>query len=248
MSLFHNALYLAWADTKARYKKSVIGPFWPTLTNVFGILCLGLVWGKLLNQDMQTFIPQLTIGLIVWQLISGVLTDGPQTFIRYSGMIKNVFMPTWFFSLRALAKHLINLIHNLIIIVAVMVYYHVPLTQHTWLVLPGLILVVLNLFWLQHGLGLIGARFRDIELLIISVVPMLFFLSPVLYRADRLPTALNIVWLNPLSYMIEAIRTPLLGHAPQPLTWLVLLGLLFIGGSLSWLYQQTKAKNLAFWV
>jgi ABC-type polysaccharide/polyol phosphate export permease len=248
MSLIQNAIYLAWADTKARYKKSVIGPFWPTLTNVFGVLGLGLVWGHLLNQDMQTFIPQLTVGLIVWQLIAGVLTDGPLTFVRHAGMVRNVAMPNWFFSVRALAKHLINLMHNLVILVGVMLYYQVPLNQNTWLVIPGLLLVTLNLFWLLHGLGLAGARFRDIELLINSLVPLLFFISPVIYRADRLPPELNVVWLNPLSYMIEAVRTPLLGSAPSSLTWIVLLGMLVIGCSLTWLYQRTQGKNLAFWM
>lgn len=248
MSLIQNAIYLAWADTKARYKKSVIGPFWPTLTNVFGVLGLGLVWGHLLNQDMNTFIPQLTVGLIVWQLIAGALTDGPQTFVRHAGMIRNVSMPNWFFSVRALAKHLINLFHNVVILVGVMVYYQVPLTEHTWLVLPGLLLVFLNLFWLLHGLGLVGARFRDVELLINSLVPLLFFISPVIYRADRLPAALNVVWLNPFTYMIEAIRTPLLGAAPDVLTWYVLLGMLVVGGGLTWLHQRTQGKNLAFWV
>ncbi len=248
MILIQNAAYLAWSDTKARYKKSVIGPFWPTLTNVFGVLGLGLVWGHLLNQDMDTFIPQLTVGLITWQLIAGVLSDGPGTFSRQAGMIRNVDIPYWFFAVRALAKHLINLMHNAVIVVAVMLYYQVPLTENTWLVLPGLLLVVLNLYWLLHGLGLAGARFKDIELLVISVVPMLFFISPVIYRADRLPPGLNVVWLNPFSYMIEAIRTPLLGATPPAQTWLILLAMLVVGGSLTWLYQRTKGKSLAFWV
>lgn len=248
MSLIQNAAYLAWSDTKARYKKSVIGPFWPTLTNVFGILGLGLVWGHLLQQDMDTFIPQLTVGLITWQLIAGVLTEAPSTFSRQAGMIRNVAIPSWFFAVRALSKHLINLMHNVVIVVAVMLYYRVPLTEHTWLVLPGLLLVILNLYWLLHGLGLAGARFRDIELLIISVVPLLFFISPVIYRADRLPPSLNVVWLNPFSYMIEAIRTPLLGAAPPTQTWAVLLGMLAVGSTLTWLYQRTQGKNLAYWV
>ncbi len=248
MSLIQNAIYLAWADTKARYKKSVIGPFWPTLTNVFGVLGLGVVWGHLLNQDMETFIPQLTVGLIVWQLIAGALTDGPQTFVRHAGMIRNVSMPNWFFSVRALSKHLINLLHNVVILVGVMVYYQVPLTENTWLVLPGLLLVSLNLFWLLHGLGLVGARFRAVALLINSLVRLLFFISPVMYRADRPPAALNVVWLNPFSYMIEAIRTPLLGAAPNVQTWYVLLGMMVVGGGLTWLYQRTRGKNLAFWV
>lgn len=72
------------------------------------------------------------------------------------------------------------------------VVFQVPWTEHTWLVFPGLLLVVLNLYWLMHGLGLVGARFRDIELLISSIVPLLFFISPVIYRADRLPAGMNI--------------------------------------------------------
>lgn len=248
MRLIQNAIYLAWADTKARYKKSVIGPFWPTLTNVFGVLGLGLVWGHLLNQEMNSFIPQLTVGLIVWQLIAGALIDGPQTFVRYAGLVRNVPMPNWFFTVRVLSKHLINLLHNSVILVGVMVYYQVPLTEHTWLVMPGLLLVSLNLYWILHGLGLVGARFRDVELLLTSLVPMLFFISPVIYQANRLPVALNVVWLNPFSYMIEAIRTPLLGYAPDVLTWYVLMGMLFVGGGLTWLLQRTQGRKIAFWV
>lgn len=248
MSLLHNAVYLAWADTKARYKKSVLGPFWPTLTNLLGVLGLSLVWASLLKENMSAFVPSLAVGLIVWQLISGVIVDGPGTFVRQSAMIRNVAIPAWFFVSRNLARHLINLLHNLVIIVGVMLYFQTPVNAYTWLVIPGFVLVVLNLFWMLYLLGLLGARFRDIEHLINGIVPMLFFISPVIYRADRLPIGLNIVWLNPLSYLIEAIRTPLLGHAPHENTYLVLVLMLLIGGTLTWWHQRAHGRQLAFWV
>jgi ABC-type polysaccharide/polyol phosphate export permease len=248
MSLVKNAIYLAWSDTKARYKASVIGPFWLTLSTVLGVLCLGLVWGHLLKQDMNKFIPQLTVGLIVWQLVAGVLTDAPSMFARNGSMIRNVVIPSWFFAVRALSKHIINLFHNFVVIIGVVIYYEVPLTTHTWLVLPGLILVILNLYWIIHGIGLVGARFRDVEMLVTSVVPLLFFISPVIYRAESLPSSLNLVWLNPFSYMIEAIRTPILGGAPPTQTWVILVSIWVVGGGLTWYYNRTQGKNLAFWV
>lgn len=248
MSLLQNAIYLAWADTKARYKKSVLGPLWPTLTNLLGVLGLSLVWAGLMQQDMKTFVPQLAVGLITWQLISGVLSDAPGTFSRQASMIKNVAIPAWFFVSRQLARHLINLMHNSLIVVGVMLYFGVNVNAQTWMFLPGLLLVVLNLYWIMHFLGLAGARFRDIEHLVQGIVPMLFFLSPVIYRADRLPPGLNIVWLNPLSYMIEAVRSPILGAAPHPSTYPVLLGMLLVGYGLTWWYQSAKGKNVAFWV
>ena len=248
MSLIQSASYLAWSDTKARYKNSVLGPLWPTLMTLLGVLGLGLVWGHIMNQDMKVFIPQLTVGLIAWQLISGVLVEAPFTFVRRAAMIRNVSMPAWFFVVRGLVKHLINLLHNAVIVVGVLIYYHVPVTENIWLFVPGLVLVILNLYWIMYALGLIGARFRDIEPLITSVVPLLFFLSPVLYRADRIAPGFNLVWLNPLSYMIEAVRSPLLGFAPHQMTYTVLLGMLLLGGGLTWLLSRTKGKNLAFWV
>lgn len=248
MSLLQNAVYLAWADTKARYKKSVLGPFWPTLTNLLGVLGLSLVWANLLNEDLSSFVPSLATGLIIWQLIAGVITDGPGTFVRQAAMIRNVAIPPWFFVSRNLARHLINLLHNLIIIVGVMLYFSTPVNTWSWLVIPGLLLVVFNLFWMLYLLGMLGARFRDIEHLITGVVPMLFFISPVIYRADRLPVGLNLVWLNPLSYFIEAIRTPLLGHPPHANTYPVLCVMLVVGCGLTWFYQRAHGKHLAFWV
>lgn len=248
MSLIQNAFYLAWADTKARYKKSVLGPFWPTLANLLGVVGLSLVWSSLMNQDMQTFVPQLAVGLVIWQMISGVLMDGPICFIRQAPMIRNVAIPSWFFSARLVARHFINLLHNTVIVLAVMLYFQVPLHATAWLVLPGLLLVLCNLHWMLHLLGLLGARFRDIEHLVAGVVPLLFFISPVIYRADRLPAGLNLVWVNPMSYMIEVIRAPLLGYPAHAHTWSVLLALLVVGGSGTWLYQRSHGKNLAFWV
>lgn len=239
---------MAWSDTKARYKKSIIGPFWPVLTNLIGILGLGIVWATLLKEDINTFVPSLTLGLVAWQLISGVLIDGPICFNRQAGMIKNVAIPAWFFVLRLVARHTINLLHNLVIVVGVILYFNLPITVTTWLVVPGLILVILNLFWIMFMLGLLGARFRDIEHLINSVVPLLFFISPVIFRADRLPVSMDIIWFNPLSYFIEVIRAPVLGAVPSLTAYVVLVGMLLFGSLATYGYSKAYGKRLAFWV
>jgi ABC-type polysaccharide/polyol phosphate export permease len=248
MKLFQNSVYLAWADTKARYKKSILGPFWPVLTNLIGVLGLSVVWANLLHENMTTFVPSLTLGLIAWQLISGTLIDGPVTFYRQAGMIKNVAIPAWFFVLRLLARHTINMLHNVVIVISVMFFFKVQITWTTLLVIPGLILVLLNLFWMMFLLGMLGARFRDIEHLVNSAVPLLFFVSPVVYRINRLPANLNIVWFNPLSYFIEVVRAPVLGHVPGHNAYMIMI-VLFITGSLTtWAYYKSYAKRLAFWV
>lgn len=248
MTLVKNAFYLAWADTRARYKKSVLGPFWLTFGNLIGILGLSVVWANLLKEDMKTFVPSLTIGLIVWQLVAGTIGEGATTFIRQAGIIRNVPIPHWFFVIRALSRQIINLLHNLIIVVGVVWYFDLPLQAETWLVLPGILLVFTNLFWVTYLLGMLGARYRDIEYLVNAFLPLLFFVSPVIFRPDRLPVGMQIIWYNPLSYFIEVVRAPFLGTVPDTSHYLVVLGILLVGSALAAALVKLKGRQLAFWV
>jgi len=246
--LINNAIYLAWADTKARYKRSVLGPFWLTLGNLIGVVGLSLVWGILLKEDMSTFVPSVTIGMITWQLVAGCIADGPTTFVRQANMIRNVAIPRGFFVLRGLFRQIINLLHNLVIVVGVVWYYDISLSSQTLLSCVGLILVLLNLYWVMYLLGILGARFRDVEFLVHAFLPLLFFISPVIFRADRLPRDIYLIWLNPLSYFIEVVRAPFLNHMPEPKTYAVMSGLLVVGGAITMLIGKLKGRQLAFWI
>lgn len=249
MSLLKNAVYLAWNDVKARYRKSVLGPLWQTLGNLIAVIGFSLVWASVLEQDMQTFVPSLAIGLIIWQLVAGAIGEGANTFAGESQIIRNVAMPLWFFVVRALGRQVINFLHNIILIVGIVLYYKLPITQASlWVSFGGIILTITNLAWIMFVLGVLGARFKDIEYAINSVLPILFFMSPVLFRPDRLTVSLEVIWMNPLSYFIEAIRAPVLGDTVSPNSYLILVGMLVFGSILSYWLYQTRARRVAFWV
>jgi ABC-type polysaccharide/polyol phosphate export permease len=249
MSLLKNAIYLSWNDVKARYRKSVLGPMWQTLGNLIAVIGFSVVWSSLLEQDLQTFVPSLAIGFIVWQLVAGAITESTNTFSNESQIIRNVAMPLWFFVVRTIGRQVINFLHNIILIIGVVLYYKISVTQaDVWVSFLGVLLTIANLTWITFVLGVLGARFKDIEYAINSVIPILFFLSPVLFRPDRLTIKMEIIWMNPLSHFIEAIRAPILGDEVTTNTYLVLISMLALGGILSlWLYR-TRARRVAFWV
>jgi len=249
MSLLKNAIYLSWNDVKARYRKSVLGPMWQTLGNLIAVIGFSVVWSSLLEQDLRTFVPSLAIGFIVWQLVAGAITESTNTFSNESQIIRNVAMPLWFFVVRTIGRQVINFLHNIVLIIGVVLYYKISVTQtDVWVSLLGVLLTIANLTWMTFVLGVLGARFKDIEYAINSVIPILFFLSPVLFRPDRLTVKMEVIWLNPLSHFIEAIRAPILGDKVSTNTYLVLISMLALGGILSlWLYR-TRAQRVAFWV
>ncbi|SIR93622.1 lipopolysaccharide transport system permease protein [Aquipseudomonas alcaligenes] len=241
-------LYMTLSDLRARYRRSVLGPFWLTLGTTIGALALSFVWSELMHRDAHEFMPTLTAGLILWQFISGVLSESPSLFIRQALLIRNLNLPLAIYPAQLLLRHLLNLLHYAPVYLLVALCLALPVNANTLLVVPGLVLVALNLLWLSLLIGLLGSRFRDLEYLINMAMPLLMLLSPVFYRPDFLHISETYMWLNPISHLIEVVRNPLLGK-PIPLFVLYTnLGFLLAGSATTlWLFQHMR-RRIAFWV
>jgi ABC-type polysaccharide/polyol phosphate export permease len=242
------AIFFAWGDTVARYRRSILGPFWLVLGTAIGTLGLGLLWGKLLKVDYSIFIPSLTVGLVVWQLIAGSIVEGSTSFIRNSSLIRNVKTPYLIFPVQVLLRQLINFAHNLIVVVGVLIVFSTSVSWVTLLVIPNLLLVVVNLLWMMLLIGMLGARFRDMEQLVAAIMPLLFFLSPVIYRPDQLGIKAVYVWINPFSHMISLLRFPLQGAITPSFVYVVMIAMMIAGWSLSLWLLNRKYGRIAFWV
>jgi len=246
--LLHVIAFMAAGDLRARYRRSVLGPFWMTLGTAAGTLGLGLVWSELLHIDRASFVPSLTAGLIMWQLLSGCISEATTTYWRQSAILRNLSVPLSMPPIQMVLKHLINFLHNVPVLVAVLLIFKLPLTWATLLVLPCLALVALNLLWISLLLSMLGARFRDLEYVVNAAMPLLMFLSPVFYRPSYLPFNGHFVWFNPLSHLIEIVRDPLLGTAPPGFVVLTTC-LLALGGwaFTLWLFNA-KRNRIAYWL
>jgi lipopolysaccharide transport system permease protein len=241
-------LHLSRTDLLARYRRSILGPLWLTLGTAAGTVGLGLVWSELFKIDRAQFIPSLTVGLILWQLLSGCITEATVAFARQATIVRNLSIPVGIHPLQVVVKHLVNLAHNVPVYVVVALFFDLALTPTTLLALPMLLLVVANLLWIAIVLSVIGARFRDFEFIVAAVMPLLMFLSPVFFRPAALSAAAKVIWLNPLTHFIELVRYPLLGNVP-PL-WLVGTNVaLCLGGWIValWLFNA-KRDNIAYWL
>ncbi|MDD5272590.1 MAG: ABC transporter permease [Methylovulum sp.] len=245
---FRIITFIALSDVRARYKRSVLGPLWLTLGTAGGSAGLGFIWSELFRVDPTTFVPTLTAGLILWQFISGLIIEASTLFSRQASIIRNLNLPLAIHPTQLLLRHLINLAHNAPVFFIVALGLGNSLNLVTWLALPALLLVALNLLWITFFIGLLGARFRDLEYFITMVMPLLMFISPVFYRPSYLPFSERIMWFNPFSHFIEIVRSPLFGSPPPLFVVGTNLAMLIIGWSLTlWLFNR-QHHRIAFWV
>lgn len=245
---FDLIVYLAISDLRSRYRRTVLGPFWFTLNTLVASVGLGLLWSELLNIDRVTFMPSITVGMIVWSFISGIIVDSTTLYSTQSTVIRNINLPLSIWPAQLVSRHLINLAHTAPVFLVLAYALRFPLTKIAWLALPGLLLVSLNMLWLSLLLGMLGARFRDLGHLVVSLMPLIMLVSPVFYRPNFLPFSENIMWLNPFSHFIELVRYPLLGSPPPLFVVKTNLLLFAIGTILTlWIFNR-KHHRISFWL
>lgn len=240
---------LAWQDTKQRYRRSTLGPFWITASTGIMVLAMGPLYGVLLGQNVTTYIQHLAVSLIIWTFISSSINDAGNVFIGAEGYIKQISLPLTVHVLRLISKNLLMFAHNVVIILVVLLFIPPTNLSFLWSVPIGLALVSANLAWLVLLLGMLSTRFRDIPQLVTNIVQVAFFLSPIIWKASMLSEKNRfLAELNPLYHLLEIIRAPLLGDASRAISWIVCLGLLIFGGGITYLVFARLRARVPYWL
>lgn len=212
----HTWVFLGSHDIRQRYRRSVLGPFWITLSTAVLIGGLGVMYAGLFKTDVRDYIPYLAAGLITWNFMSIVINESCFVFTGAEGSIKAARMPLSSYVLRLVWRNILVFLHNAVVLVGVVLWFLPFNPMSLLLAVAGLAVIGVFLFWLALLVGLLSARFRDIPLIVSNVMQVVFFMTPIMWKADVLNSRMWIAEINPFYYMLELVRNPLLG---QPLTW-----------------------------
>jgi lipopolysaccharide transport system permease protein len=245
---YHIWYFLAWQDIKQRYRRSIIGPFWITISTGIMVMAMGPLYGALLKQDIGPYIQHLAISMIIWTFLSGFINESCSAFISAEGYIKEIKQPLAVYLLRTLTRNVLYFLHNLVIILIVLFFY--PPTQLTMLLqIPlGIVLVFGNLYWIGLLLAILCARFRDIPQVVTSFMQVLFFVSPIIWKVDMLGRNRLAADVNPFFHLMELIRTPLLGGQISALSWGVSSVMMFGGGVVTLIVFSRFRSRVPYWL
>lgn len=213
------------------------------------IAAMGFIYSKLFHQELHDYLPMLTVGLIFWGFIAGMVTEGCGSFTAVQGIIQQVKLPFSFHAYRLVYRNVLTLAHNFVIVPIVLMIYPRPIDWPSLLLLPiGMVIVMINGVWLSILLGMISARFRDVPPIVASIVQVAFFITPVMWPIEALGPNARWAQFNPLFAMIDVLRSPLLGMPMAPYSWRLLLLMTVIGSACTFAFFVRFRHRLAFWV
>jgi len=239
--------YLGWNDIRMRYRGSVLGPLWITASMLIFIGAFSIVYSRLFHQTLTEYVPFLTVGYLVWLFISSVLIESCNIYVDAASFITEFKLPYTMYVFRLIWRHFLIFLHNSIVYLLVVIYFKVSINWTIIFAVPGLMLVMLNLASISLLLSIMGAKYRDIPQVVVSIIQIAFFITPISWSPGLLKNSL-IITLNPFNYFIDLVRSPLLGQMPSLASWVVSLTLTMVVSFFSFVLFARFRRNIPFWL
>jgi lipopolysaccharide transport system permease protein len=250
MSGLRLSLFLGWQDIRLMYRRSVLGQFWITLSMAITFAAIGLVFGLIFNTTIQTYLPYLGCGLVLFNLLSLLTSEGTNSFIAADSFIRQLPLSPLIYFGRTIWRTCFIFAHNFVALIILLIVIPQGVSFATLLFVPGMLISVTAMSGLALALAMLATRYRDIPQIVASVLGVAFYVTPIVWLPETLPEqARNLVltW-NPFHHLIVVMREPLLNQYPSPAAWLTAIGLAIAFVSLGLASYAWKRRQLAFWM
>lgn len=240
---------LGWLEIRQRYARSKLGPFWLTISMGVLVGTLGVVYGSLFGQKLSDYLPLISIGIVMWGLFSGIVNEGCMAYISSASYIRQVNTPRLIYILQAAWRNAVIFAHNFIIVFLTLLIFGVKSWATLPLFIPGLVLFVLNAMWMGALVGLVAARYRDLPQIVSALLQVAFYVTPILFHGGMLSGEHQwIVEYNPLAYLIDIVRQPLVGEVPLAFTWEITTAMAAVGWLVALSMTGRYHRRIPYWV
>ncbi|MBO1005562.1 ABC transporter permease [Pseudogracilibacillus auburnensis] len=238
-------------ELKGSYQIHYLGSFWQFLNPAIQIGIYWFVFGLGIRGgaavDGTPFFLWLLAGLVPWFFISPSIIQGANSVHQKIGIVSKMHFPISLLPTIRIISSTPQFIVMLIILFIVSLIYGLKPSLYTLQIIYYTFAMYVFLIAFALIASTISTLVRDFQLLLQSMMRMLFYLTPILWSTDLIINKLgdfgrlleNILRLNPLYYIVQGFRDSVLGKAwffedliYMGYFWIVTFALLYFGSVL----------------
>ncbi len=232
--------FLTWRDIKVRYQQTLLGAAWAILQPVLTMVVFSLIFGnfaKLPSDGIPYPIFTLT-ALLPWQLFSGALSNASNSLVGNQNLITKVYFPRLVVPISAVLATLVDFAISFLVLIGMMIYYQIPLTERMWTLPAYLLLAMATALGVSLWLSAMNVQYRDVRYAIPFLVQFWMYATPVAYSISIIPENLRAIYsaINPMTGVVEGFRWALLGTTSMDINLVLfsaaVVGVILISGIL----------------
>jgi lipopolysaccharide transport system permease protein len=207
-------IYLVWRNIKVVYAQTILGFSWAFLEPLIQILLFTVIFGQVakIETDGIPYFLFSSVAIVPWSYMSQAMTQSSDSLVSGQNLLSKIYFPRLLFPLTPAIAKLMDFSISMVIILAVLLYYHV---MPTWNLIFFPMLVV-YMIGIVVGFGMLASalaiRFRDVRLAMPFFIRMFMYSAPIVYSSSSIPERYRFYYaINPLVGVIEGFRACMLG-------------------------------------
>jgi lipopolysaccharide transport system permease protein len=216
--------FLTLKQIKTKYKQTVIGIGWAVLQP----LITALIFAALLysgnnppfNPGGINALAFLFAGLMLWTFFSTALNGASMSLVTNTNMITKIYFPRILLPLSLSIAGLLDYVLAFVLFLVIAVATGTALSVGMILLLVPLILAFLLGAGLSFLMSAMSAKYRDVQYIVPFFISILLFITPILYPPGVISSQTWILYVNPLSGIMQAQRFFIFGT--PAMDWLML--------------------------
>jgi lipopolysaccharide transport system permease protein len=232
-------LSLTQRELKARYRNSVLGFLWTFLNPTLQMAVYTLVFSVFMRQNIPSYTYFMFVGLLPWIWFATSIGAGASAISDRRDLLTKVRFPAQVLPATVVVTNLCNYLLSLPLMLGLGLFQGQWPTWHIVLFPVVLATQLCLTLALAYILSALNVTFRDIQQIVANLLTMLFFATPVFYRADGIPEPFRqwAVLANPMAVMVTSYQAIFYEHrlpdaGPLALWMVISLGLLWVAASL----------------
>jgi ABC-type polysaccharide/polyol phosphate export permease len=213
------------SEVKARYKRTLIGPFWTSLSMAIFVVSFGLIGSRLWGNEVAHYMPFFCAGYLTWILISTIIGESKAIFTQNREILLSTPVPMHVFVFELVIRNYVVFLHHLVVYVLVLAFFSYNPGWGVLLMIPGAMIIFVASVAFSMIWGIACTRYQDLGQLSQSILQIIFFVTPIMWPIDRL-TGTAAQWLvdyNPMYHFVEMMRAPMLGKVPSTYSYIFTL-------------------------
>ncbi len=202
-------------DIKVRYQQTILGAAWAVVQPVTQMVIFSVFFGRMLKvgSDDVPYPVFAFCALLPWQLFAYALTQSSNSLVDNNHLITKVYFPRLILPLASVIAGLVDFAIAFVVLMGLMVWFGIAPTTATLLLPLFVALAVAAALSAGLWLSAFNVQYRDVRYTLPFLTQVLFFLTPIVYPASKVPAAWQWAYgLNPMAGVVEGFRWALLGH------------------------------------
>jgi ABC-type polysaccharide/polyol phosphate export permease len=239
-------------DLRTRYRRSVLGMGWSLLNPIAMTIILCTVFHVLFKQQVREYAPYLLAGLVTWDYILAATLHGTQCFFLGESYIRQHPAPLAIYPLRTALGVTVHFLFALLVALVVSWYFNGIGSAASMLsLIPTVFLLFLFTWALAMLAGLATVHFQDTQHLSEVGFRILFYATPIMYRAEQLEGSrlAMVLKYNPLVSILQLIRDPIEKHqVPSLEAYAIACTTIFLTALLAYTALARLQRRLIFYL